>query len=330
MLNRDEGQLMVQVARLYYENNLNQEMIASRLNLTRQKVSRLLIEARTQGIIRISIHDPNDCDPGLAEDLKARFGLRDVVLISGESLENDHLRSGIGLAAAELLQKKLQDGQLVGVGWGRTLFATMNSVNPNGHKQIHVVPVIGGIGDLSPFFQVNELARRLAESYGGTYRSLYAPAFLEDSAILNSLIKTVEIAQVMELWNRLDVAIVGVGHVELQQISSMFFAEHISPRTLAHLEANGTVGDICARFFDLKGRQVYPETGVIGIDLDQLKAVPEVIAIAGGMEKVRALLGALQGGYIKTLVTDTTTARAVLVEKRGNALAMKGGVHGVS
>jgi DNA-binding transcriptional regulator LsrR (DeoR family) len=39
-----------------------------------------------------------------------------------------------------------------------------------------------------------------------------------------------------------------------------------------------------------------------------------VIAIAGGSEKVRAILGALRGGYIKTLITDITTARAVLVE----------------
>jgi len=53
---------------------------------------------------------------------------------------------------------------------------------------------------------------------------------------------------------------------------------------------------------------------VIGIDLETLKNIPEVIAIAGGSEKVRAVLGALRGGYIKTLITDIVTARAVLAE----------------
>ncbi len=314
MLNRDEVQLMVQVARLYYTHDLNQETIASRMNITRQKVSRLLIEARAQGIVKISIHDPNPHDPHLAEELKEYFGLHAVVMAASAGLENDHVRASIGMAAAEHLEKVLQDGQKVGIGWGRTLYAAMNALHTVPSKRIHVTPVIGGIGDLSPFFQVNELARRLAEAFGGTYRNLYAPAFIDERSTLESFIKTDEIAQALELWDQLDVAIVGIGHVEFQQISSMFFAEHIAPRTLAHLEAEGTVGDICARFFDIKGRQVYPETGVIGINLEQLKTIPEVIAIAGGMEKIRAVLGALQGGYIKTLVTDTETARAVLAE----------------
>jgi len=59
MLIHDEAQLMVQVARMYYENDLNQEDVAQRLNLSRQKVSRLLIEARTHGIVRITIYDPS-------------------------------------------------------------------------------------------------------------------------------------------------------------------------------------------------------------------------------------------------------------------------------
>jgi DNA-binding transcriptional regulator LsrR (DeoR family) len=108
--------------------------------------------------------------------------------------------------------------------------------------------------------------------------------------------------------------VVGIGHVEFQKISSMFFADHISPHALSRLESKGAVGDICARFFDIIGTYVFPELGVIGINLEQLKAIPEVIAVAGGMEKVRAVLGALRGGYVKTLITDTETAQAVLTE----------------
>jgi len=316
MYTRDEVSLMVQVARLYYENNLNQQEIARRMNLTRQKVSRLLIAGRSQGIVRIAVVDPNSQDPYLREALKRRFSLHEVVLISSDKLEADQLRASIGLAASEYLKKAMKDDQIVGIGWGRTLFEAVNLLHSNESRRINIVPLIGGIGDISPFFQVNELARRLAEAFNGVYRHLYAPAFIQDETVFDSLLKTQEIAQVKELWERLDMAIVGIGHVEFQQISSMFFADHIAPRTLAQLEAMGTVGDICARFFDIDGKQVFPETGVIGINLEQLRAIPEVIAIAGGMEKERALLGALRGGYIKTLVTDTATARAVLAEDK--------------
>lgn len=314
MYTRDDVQLMVQVARLYHENQLNQEEIAKRLNLTRQKVSRLLIAAKSQGIVRTVVYDPTPGDSDLGNDLKKRFHLHDVVITPGENLEGTHLRAAIGLAAAEYLKRQLQADQNVGIGWGRTLYETTNLIREGEQKHINVIPLIGGIGDISPFFQVNELVRQLANKFDGSFRNLYAPAFIEDHTVLVNLLKTQEIAQSSESWARLDVAVVGIGHVEFQKISSMFFADHITPQTLSLLESKGTVGDICARFFDIHGAQVFPELGVIGINLDQLKSVPEVIAIAGGAEKVRAVLGALRGGYIKTLITDTTTARAVLAE----------------
>ncbi len=316
MYTRDEIELMVQVARLYHENNLNQEEIAHRLNISRQKVSRLLISARAQGIVKVVVYDPSPGDPNIGEELKTTFKLKDVVLTSGEMLDGTQLRAGIGLAAAEYLKRTLQDDQMIGIGWGRTLFETVNLLRTDGQKRINVIPLIGGMGDISPFFQVNELARRLADAFDGSYRHLYVPAFIEDANVLENLLKSQEVVQIAEFWSRLDVAVVGIGHVEFQQISSMFFANHIAPHTLLLLESNGTVGDICARFFDIHGNQVFPEIGVIGISLEQLKSIPHVIAIAGGMEKVRAVLGALRGGYIKTLIIDTATARAVLAENQ--------------
>jgi DNA-binding transcriptional regulator LsrR (DeoR family) len=50
------------------------------------------------------------------------------------------------------------------------------------------------------------------------------------------------------------------------------------------------------------------------MDLNQLKTVPQVVAIAGGKEKTQAILGALRGGYINLLITDTVTAREILKE----------------
>ena len=314
MYTHDNVLLMVQVARLYHENQLNQEQIAKRLNLTRQKVSRLLMAARSQGIVRTVVYDPSPGDSELGNELKKRFHLHEVVLTPAENLEGTQLRATLGLAAAEYLRRKLQPEQNVGIGWGRTLYETTNLIRAGERKHINFIPLIGGIGDISPFFQVNELARQLANKFDGSYRNLYAPAFIEDYSVLVNLLKTQEIAQSSEFWAKLDVAVVGIGHVEFQKISSMFFADHITPQTLSMLESKGTVGDICARFFDIHGAQVYPELGVIGINLDQLKTVPEVIALAGGAAMGRAVLGALRGGYVKTLITDSTTARTVLAE----------------
>lgn len=316
MYTNEEITPMVLVARLYHENNLTQEEIAKRMNLSRQKISRLLIAARKAGIVQTIVLDPTPKDPSIAEELISRFKLRDVVLTSGKYLDSTQLRAGIGLAAAAYLQKTLSDNQLVGVGWGRTLFETVNLLRSDRKKSFDVIPLIGGLGDISPFFQVNELTRRLSGAFTGTYRNLYVPAFIEDSNVRDNLIQSQEVRQVTDLWAKLDVAIVGVGHVEFQQISSMFFVNHITPEKLALLKEKGAVGDICGRFFNVHGKEVNPEMGVVGICLETLKNIPNVIAVAGGMEKVSALLGALRGGYIKTLITDTISAQALLVEDK--------------
>lgn len=320
MNNRDETRLMIQAARLYYTAGLNQQEIAGRMKLTRQKIARLLESARDKGIVRISIYDPFPDDPGLKEDLRKAYNLDDVILVSGEGSDSSTLRSQLGMKAAEYLHDNLESGSVIGMGWGRTLFEVANSLPRDKKFPVHIIPLIGGIGDMSPFFQVNELARRFAEVFGGTFRNIYAPAFTPDATILESLHKTQEVTQLNELWDHLELAIIGIGHVEFQQISSMFFAEHISPHMLAQLEAKGAVGDICGRFFDIAGLPVEVSAGVIGITLEQLKSIPKVIAIAGGLEKTRALLGALRGGFIKILVTDISTARAILDE-----FEMKGG-----
>lgn len=314
MTNRSEILLMTQTARMYYEGGLTQQQIAKKLDISRQYVSRLLTAAKEKGIVKISIFDPTFEDPELKERMISTFGLHDVVLAPSEALEPSALRAQIGLAGADYLARTLRKESMVGIGWGRTLFEIINALPHDQKIPIQVIPLIGGIGDMSPFFQVNELARRLAETFGGTFRYIYAPAFTQNEAILDSISRTQEVEQLNKFWNQLDVAVIGIGHVEFQQMSSMFFADHILPGTLAQLEANGAVGDVCGRFYTIEGKPVNVGPGVIGMNLEQLRAIPEVIGIAGGLEKTKAIIGALHGGFIKTLVTDTATARELLTK----------------
>jgi DNA-binding transcriptional regulator LsrR (DeoR family) len=316
MENKSETQLMVQAARYYYERGLTQQQIARRLSLTRQKVSRLLIRARSEGIVNITILDPGQTDQGLSGELQQFFDLHKVILIPGDGVDSRVLRTRLGTAAAEHIAQILQDESTVGIGWGRTLYEVVNALPKGRQTRINVVPLIGGIGDMPPFFQVNSLALRFAEAFGGQYRLIHIPAFTLDRTVWETLNNTQEVQGVTGLWKKLDLAIVGIGQVELQHLTSMFFADHFSPGMLEQLEAFGAVGDICARFFDRLGNPVNPGTGVIGIDINDLRTTKEVIGVAGGLEKVKAVLGALRGGYIKTLVTDTITASAVLAEAR--------------
>ena len=56
------------------------------------------------------------------------------------------------------------------------------------------------------------------------------------------------------------------------------------------------------------------DNNVIGMDISMLRSVPRSIGIAGGVEKLRAVRGAINGHYINTLITDIECAEALISE----------------
>lgn len=316
---RQELQMMLQTARLYYEDGLTQQQVADELGVSRPKVSRLLTQARAEGVVHIAIVNPFATFEELETRLVETFGLRQAVVAAGEGLSGASLRRRIGLTAVEYLRRTLYDDLRIGIGWGRTLRAIVEALNVEHQAAIHVLPLIGGLGQKSASFQVNDLARRLAEAFGGDWQALYAPAFVSDAQTRDVLLRHPDAQRMIETWDSLDMALVGVGYFAFQRQSSMFFAEYMAPTLFQELEQRGAVGDLCGRFFDIRGKQCILEAGVIGISLERLRALDRVVGVAGGEEKVAAILGALRGGYLNVLITDSVTAQAVLERHEAKA-----------
>jgi DNA-binding transcriptional regulator LsrR (DeoR family) len=301
---------------LYYEDNLRQQEVAEELGVSRPTVSRLLAQARKEGIVQITVIDPFATFEEVETRLAETFHLRQAVVVASEGADGELLRRRLGLATARYLRSTLNDGELVGIGWGRTLYAVVEALDAEQQVDIRVLPLIGGLGELSPSFQVNDLARRLAEAFGGNWQPLYAPAFIKNPTTYRALSQVEDVESVVRDWPGLDVVLVGIGQFTWQRQSSMFFADYMEDALLQELERRGAVGDLCGRFFDAEGQQCLFEPGVIGISLEELRALDHVVGVAAGEEKVAAILGALRGGYLNVLVTDTVTAEAVLEKHR--------------
>jgi deoxyribonucleoside regulator len=318
MKDRHEYDLMLQCCRLYYENGESQEEIAKSLGISRPKVSRLLQRARDEGLVEIRIVDPFSEQAELEQALVGEFGLKKAIVTAGASSNEELTRKRIGWAAADYLESTLRDGQRVGIGWGRTLYEAVHSLADSKEKSISVVPLVGGLSRVAPVFQVNELARVLAEAVGGTWQALYGPAFVDNEAERQALLNSPDVQMVTQQWPQLDVALVGIGHFGYQAELQMLFADYVEPGVHQQLENSGAAGDICARFFDVQGK---PITSVgwkeqLGIGLEQLHGLNHVVGVAGSPVKAEAILGALRGGYIDVLITDESTARMVLDKHR--------------
>ncbi len=89
---------------------------------------------------------------------------------------------------------------------------------------------------------------------------------------------------------------------------------------LTQLVKLGAVGDMSARFFDRKGRDIDHDLTrrIVGLDLDQIRGIPIRVVAAGGSEKVDALHAAIASGLISVLVTDSRTAQLLLARGRAN------------
>ena len=134
-----------------------------------------------------------------------------------------------------------------------------------------------------------------------------APGLVDDAGTRKALVAHSGVRTIIELWDRLDVALFGIGGPSW---SSALVGEGIARQ----LENEAAVGEVLVAPFDLDGRFVCPalRERVIALDARRLRRIPVAIGVAAGESKVRPILGALRAGTVRTLVTDVATAEAVV------------------
>lgn len=334
MAQAEEWQTMVRVARLYYEDGRTQEEIAEALGVSRPRVSRLLKQARECGIVQIQVVDPTSTNSELERKLAGAFALSRAIVVAHAGGSQELVRARLGHAAARHLEEIVVHGDIVGIGSGRTLQAMATALRTSRKVRATFVPLLGGLQQVPGLFQANELARRAAEAFAAESLQLYTPAVLADRQARDTVLASSPVLDVVKMWEGLTVAVVGIGNVRSRPGFPTLFANYLDPATQQRLVGEGAVGGICLRYFTVEGNPCEELSGrIAGLDLDRLRRTSQVVGVAGGTEKVEAVLGALRGGYVKTLVTDEDTAREVLEEavryQHAGGTARQDGEHSV-
>lgn len=304
----DQISLMVRAAELYYELGLTQEQVASHMNVSRPTVSRLLRQARDQDIVRITIVNPQSRASALQRRLVEQWGLHDAIVVPTTMTRGELLLQKLGEVGARYLERHLPVGVHLGIGLGRTVYQLVHSldgVSPNPK----VVPLCGGTVFSESAYHVNEIGRVAAQRLNGYCYYLHAPAEASNAQVYEALLADDSVAEVIDLWDRLDWAVIGIGAAQ--------FAE--TPEFQAYVQRmmrDGLVpvADICHTLVDARGVPCVPthDTHVIAVALDQLRMTKRVVAIAGGVHKAEAMRAALRTGVIDVLLTDEPTAVVLL------------------
>jgi DNA-binding transcriptional regulator LsrR (DeoR family) len=307
-------QQLIDASRLYYELGETQSRVAELLGVTRPQVSRLLKRARAEGIVEIRIVDQGAQSSAAGDELRDRFELRDVHLAASVRGAEDVGRRMVGQLGADVLRGAVRDGAVVGVGDGASVSALADAMDETGRETgATVVPLCGGYWFTGP---AREPFRRVADALGGVPQGLLAPGLVDDPATKRSLVAHAGVRRILELWDRLDVAVFGIG-------GPAWTAAAFGEAACRQLAEAAAVGELLMAPFDIDGRFVGGELAerTIAFDVDRLDRIPVRIGLAGGPAKVRPILGALRARALTTLVTDVATAEAVAALAREGAAA---------
>ncbi|TIM14262.1 MAG: winged helix-turn-helix transcriptional regulator [Mesorhizobium sp.] len=291
------------VAKLHYEADMSQVDIARQLGVSTATISRLLQRARAEGIVRIEVLDLATPE-GITTQLVEALGLRDAAVI--ETPSAGALAALAAPLGALLKQAGLTAGKVVAIGWGRAIRQVIQAGLPR-IPGVLTVAATGGMQQQAAHFQINEFVRLAAEELGGTPHFIHAP-YLPSSELREVFLGDAAIRDSVALWDRTDVAIVGIG------LPHAINPPEASAATLSEQALFHAAGDVIRHYFDAEGTLIpwEGEGRMIAMSPAQLRAVPLVIGVAASPEKAKAIIGAVRARLINALVTDTKTAQAIL------------------
>ncbi|HEX3781257.1 MAG TPA: sugar-binding domain-containing protein [Pseudonocardiaceae bacterium] len=306
--------LAASVARRFHLDGRTKVQIADEFGISRFKVARLLDAALSRGLVEVRISLPDPLDLELSGALREAYGLRRaLVLQRGPGQDKTDpvlaLRRRLGAMAAELLTETITASDVLGLAWGRTVNAMVESLHVL--APCSVVQLCGVYSRMDLHDSSVETVSRAATLAGGPGYPIYAPLILPDRRTAETLRRQPGVADAFEHFDRITTAVMAIGAWEPGQ-STVY--DVLDPKARTALGQHGVTAELAARLFDADGRAL--STGlahyVLAIETEQLRRVPEVIALAGGTAKATAIDAVLRSGLITTLVIDADTAELLI------------------
>lgn len=309
----DRDELLIQVAELYYEENKTQQEISEIVDKTRPTIAKLLKEALDRGIVEIRINRHFNFDQRLERQLEKTFGLAEAKVLIYRHNDYERLQRYLGIVGSRVLTGLLAPGISIGLTWGTTLKNLVDAMGEIALGQVKVVQLVGALGAHDQAYDAIALVQRLCEKLHGEPYYLNAPFIVETPEMAQSLSNNISNRNTIKMGGECDIVLVGIGKID-PQMSTLYLGGHISLEELNFLQASNAIGDACGHPFDVHGRDVADEFNdrIVSISRAELKAIPNRLAVAGGVAKAVPILGALRGGYVHRLVTDHATAEAIL------------------
>jgi DNA-binding transcriptional regulator LsrR (DeoR family) len=309
----DPRRLILRICQLFYRDDLSHVEIGKRLGLSRFQVARLLRRGVEEGYVVIKILEPTGWHSDLERELVERYGLTMAIVVDDDGQGVAEIRRRVADAAGRLLVEIASDGMALGISLGQTMQDLVAQLPDRIPRTTDVVQLIGG----------TPLAVDLATRFGTQPSVMYAPALVGGAEVRGSLLGDATIHATFERFRHLDVAFVGIGSITEPDTSRLVYGGALGADEVQRLRERGAVGDVLAYLFDAQGNVVESglEDRMVAIGLDDLLRIPRRVGVSAGIDKATAISGALRGGFVNTLVTDSCVARKLCQDAEARSRA---------
>lgn len=315
---------LAKTANLYYKEGLSQAEIAKRLGTSRASIGRALKTAQEQGFVRIVFDFPSDShfSIDLERQLEKKLNMKEVIVADNQ--KDNEFNVPLANEAALFLARTIKSHYSIGLTWGRTMKSIIDAFDRNDFRrdlkvsQIEIVPLTGtatpamaNVADLRLTYS-SFLASKFAEVLKGISYPFPAPLYVRSKTVKEILLNEPEIQASLNRAEQCDMAVFGIGLIK--EHSSITALDPDLASSIMKLSQSGAIGEIMGHPFDTQGNLVPNEVSerIIGISLENLKRIPQRVAVACGKEKLHAIHAVCKSGLANTLITDAQTAFALL------------------
>jgi len=313
MSENEQLKFLANLANMYYEHNMTQSEIAEKMSTSRFKIAKFLQEARDRHVVEIKINQPKERSIEIENLLLKNFNLSRVIVLNNNTMSHHETLHDLGKLGAEYIDSIITEDSVVGILWGKTIANAIKHLNPKIKIPITAVQVLGAAAKDDPTVDSPELIRKFANTYGGKYKYLYAPLYIENDIARKSILQEPVFNDTLFLASKCDIVLTGIGTIDAL-FSSTLWSNYLGQNKNFYVNSQKSIGCIYARLYDINGDLVDIDINskVIGADLSTLNQAKYRIGIAAGKYKAQAILGALRGNYVNVLITDDSTASKIL------------------
>lgn len=321
-MSKSDERFLMKVVDMYYKEEMSQEKIAKKLDVSRTTISRALAKAKKEGIVKVIINFPVENSIEMEKKLEKKFNLKEVIAVkSGDEKASDYL---VAMEAAQYLARVIKSNMTLGVTWGKTMKKIVDAFDSDQIgsqlkvKGVEVVPMIGtALPDTADKIELrlsyaSLLSNKLAELTSGISYNMPAPMYVRNLETKNILLQEPQIAEVLQKARNCDIGIFGIGI--LSENSSLAGLDREKKDMVLNMAQKGGVGELVGRVFDKNGNAMTSEIDerLIGLTLDEIKKIPTRVGVAFGKAKIDAIHTAVSNGIINVLITDSLTGEQLL------------------